>query len=85
MLRAIFNRLKEPSTMAGLSMLAALFGAKPDTVSAIADATVALVTAGAAPNPATVLSAVTALCAAAAVLVPEHKPALLVVKPEAAK
>ena len=47
MLRSIFKRLKEPSTMAGLSMLAVLFGVRPEEVDAVG-AIVGAVLAGAA-------------------------------------
>ncbi len=36
----ILNRLREPSTMAGLAALATLFGAPTDTVSAVTQAVV---------------------------------------------
>lgn len=79
-MKAILNRLKEPSTWAGFAALGTLFGVKPELISAVGDAAIALFTVGAAPNPATIVGAVTAVCSAAAVLIPEHKPALLVVK-----
>lgn len=60
-LRAFLTRLKEPSSLAGLSMLAMMFGINPD----VADS---------------VLGAIGAVLAAAAVLVPEQKAPLLIVK-----
>lgn len=74
------KRLKEPSTWSGIAALGAIFGVRPEIIPAVADAAVALVTAGTVPTPGTVIAAVAAVCAAAAVVVPEHKPALLVVK-----
>lgn len=79
----IFKRLREPSTWAGLAALGSMFGLRPEIVSVVGDATVALVTAGAAPSAGTVIAAVTAICSAAAIFVPEHKPELLVVKGQA--
>lgn len=61
MLRTILTRLKEPSSLAGLSMLAMLFGVKPDVAESV-------------------MGALGAVLAAAAVLMPEHKAPLLIVK-----
>ncbi len=65
------SRLKEPSSLAGLSMLAVLFGLNPNTANAIADAVVQVAVAGTAPNPGTIISALGAVLAVGAVVVKE--------------
>lgn len=80
MLRKLLNRFKEPSSLAGLSMLAVLFGVEPNIATAIGDAIVQIAIAGAAPTGQAIVSALGAVLAVAAVLVPEEKPPMLIVK-----
>lgn len=47
----VVNRLKEPSTMAGLSMLAVLFGAPPGTVDVVLQAVAGVAAAAAVLMP----------------------------------
>lgn len=51
MLKTILRRLREPSTMAGLSALAILFGVPPGTVDALTQAAVAVLGAAAVILP----------------------------------
>lgn len=50
-LQVIFARLREPSTMAGLSVLASLFGAPPGSIDAVVQVVAAVAAAGAVVLP----------------------------------
>jgi hypothetical protein len=80
MIRKLIQRFKEPSSLAGLSVLAMLFGVNQGTATAIGDAVVAVATAGTAPNPVTVINALGAVLAVGSILVAEEKPPLMIVK-----
>jgi hypothetical protein len=68
------QRLKEPSTWAGLAALSVLFGADPHKVAALGQVATAIVPF--VPVDGGVLAqAVGGIAAAAAVLLPESKPA----------
>lgn len=51
MLKMIMRRLKEPSTLAGLSMLAILFGVRPEVAETLTGALGAVLAAGAVLLP----------------------------------
>lgn len=51
MLRKILERLREPSSLAGLSMLGLLFGGNPEKVDAVVQVVGAVLAAGAVLMP----------------------------------
>jgi hypothetical protein len=75
-MRKIIKRFKEPSTWAGVSILAAVFGVPAVTADAVTGALSALVgLADPGITGTTVSNALTALAAVAAILVPEKEAA----------
>jgi hypothetical protein len=76
---SIIKRFREPSTWAGLAGLAAIFGAPASVVEPIMTAVNVIAGAGVA-TPVGIAQSVGALFALAAVLLPEEKPPLLIVR-----
>jgi hypothetical protein len=70
--KALIKRIKEPSTWAGLAALATLFGAPTAAVDAVLAVVNTVAGAGVA-TPSGVVQTVGAVCALAAVLLPERK------------
>jgi len=52
-LKTFFNRLREPSSLAGVAVLAVLFGADPLKANMVAEALAAVLAAGAVMLPET--------------------------------
>jgi hypothetical protein len=67
----IKNRIKEPSTWAGLGVLAVLFGVPAEAANAVLGVVNAVVSTGAGPHD--VGAVLASVCAAVAVFVPETK------------
>jgi hypothetical protein len=71
-MKKILNRFKEPSTWAGLSVLAVVFGVPAATADAVANVATAMIGMGdAGVTGASVSSSLTALAALVAVVLPE--------------
>lgn len=75
-MKSFINRLKEPSTWAGLAVLASIFGAKPEVINAVMGIVGAVTDGTTTGGAAGALQAITGACAAIAVVVPEKKPAV---------
>lgn len=72
MKKAILKRIKEPSTWAGLSVLAAVFGVPREAADAVASVATAVIgMSDAGVTGAAVSSALTGLAALVAVVLPE--------------
>lgn len=71
-MRKIINRLKEPSTWAGFAALAVMFGVPTATANAVLGV-VNAVAGASGVTPVDIGHVVGAVCAAAAVFIPERK------------
>lgn len=69
----ILNRLKEPSTWAGIAAMAAMFGVRPEASDAVLGVVNAVAGAAGGTNHVVIGQIIGAVCGAAAVFLPERK------------